>query len=160
MPPILVIGIGNEYRSDDRVGLTAIRALKQHKFPGDTLLIECSDDGAELIEMWSTARMVILIDAVSSGVQPGTIFRFDALAQAIPAQLSFQSTHAFSVAEGIELARVLDQLPPSLIVYAIEGKNFSTGLGLTPEVEKAMQKVVQQVRNEVLAALKQGQNVP
>ncbi len=159
MPPILLIGIGNEYRSDDSVGLTAIRALKTHELPDDILLIECSGDGAELIEMWSTARVVILIDAVSSGAKPGTIYRFDALTQPIPAQLSFQSTHAFSVAEAIELARVLDQLPPSLIVYAIEGKNFSTGVGLSSEVENAMCKVVEQVRDEVQAALKQEQHV-
>jgi hydrogenase maturation protease len=158
MPPILLIGIGNEYRCDDSVGLKAIRALKSQELPDNTLLIECSDDGAELIEMWSTATMAILIDAVSSGAKPGTIYRFDALAQAIPAQLSFQSTHAFSVAEAIELARILDQLPPSLIVYAIEGMNFSTGLELSPEVENAMLKVVEQVRNEVLAARKQEQN--
>jgi hydrogenase maturation protease len=159
MPPILLIGIGNEYRSDDSVGLTAIRALKTHELPDDILLIECSGDGAELIEMWSTARVVILIDAVSSGAKPGTIYRFDALTQPIPAQLSFQSTHAFSVAEAIELARVLDQLPPSLIVYAIEGKNFSTGVGLSSEVKNAMCKVVEQVRDEVQAALKQEQHV-
>ncbi|HEX9131041.1 MAG TPA: hydrogenase maturation protease [Ktedonobacteraceae bacterium] len=158
MPPILLIGIGNEYRSDDSVGLAAIRALKAHELPGDTLLKECSGDGAELMEMWNTARMAMLIDAVSSGAKPGTIYRFNALAHAIPAQLSFQSTHAFSVAEAIELARVLGQLPPSLIVYAIEGKNFSSGVGLSPEVEKAMRKVVEQVRNEVLDTLKQAQN--
>jgi hydrogenase maturation protease len=155
MSPILLIGIGNEYRSDDSVGLAAIRALKAHELPGNTLLMECSDDGAELIEMWSSTTMAILIDAVSSGAKPGTIYRFDALAQAIPAQLSFQSTHAFSVVEAIELARILDQLPTSLIVYAIEGMNFSTGVELSPEVENAMRKVVEQVRNEVLAALKQ-----
>lgn len=78
--------------------------------------------------------------------------------QAIPAQLSFHSTHAFSVAEAIELARVLGQLPSSLIVYAIEGKNFSSGIEPSPEVENSMRKVVEQVRNEVQAALKQEQN--
>jgi hypothetical protein len=36
--------------------------------------------------------------------------------------------------------------------------SFSTGLELSPEVENAMLKVVEQVRNEVLAARKQEQN--
>jgi hydrogenase maturation protease len=158
--PILLIGIGNEYRSDDSVGLTAIRALNKQELPYDTLLIESSGDGAELIEMWSTARTAILIDAVSSGAKPGTIYRFDALKQPIPAQLSFRSTHAFSIAEAIELARVLDQIPPSLIVYAIEGQNFSTGVGLSSEVENAMRKVVEQVKHEVQTALHQEPNFP
>ncbi len=159
-PPILLIGIGNEYRSDDSVGLTAIRMLKTKVLPEGTLLIESSGDGAELIEMWRTAGTAILIDAVSSGAKPGTIYRFDALKQRIPVQLSFPSTHAFSIAEAIELARVLDQIPPSLIVYAIEGQNFSTGIGLSPEVENAMLKVVEQVIQEAQASLQQEPNFP
>ena len=58
----------------------------------------------------------------------------------VPAQLSFQSTHVFGVGEAIELARVLEQLPPILIVYAIEGENFSTGIGLTSKVERSSTK--------------------
>ena len=103
--PILLIGIGNEYRGDDSIGLNVIRALKARELP-DTLLIESSGGGAELIEMLSSVRIAILIDAVSSGGKPGAIYRFDALTQPIPAQLSFQSTHVFGVAEAIELARV------------------------------------------------------
>ena len=143
--PILLIGIGNEYRSDDSIGLHVIRALKEQELP-DTVLIESSGDGAELIEMFSLARMAILIDAVSSGGKPGAIYRFDARRQTIPAQLSFQSTHVFGVAEAIELARVLDRLPPSLIIYAIEGENFSIGVGLSSKASEAVQKVVERVR--------------
>jgi hydrogenase maturation protease len=151
--PIVLIGIGNEYRSDDGVGLAVIRALKAQELP-DTLLLECSGDGAELMEMWSTARKVILIDVVSSGTKAGTIYRFDALTQQIPARFSFQSTHVFGIAEAIQLARVLDQLPPSLIVYGIEGENFAAGVGLSSEVENAVQKVVEQVKREVQDAVK------
>jgi hydrogenase maturation protease len=152
--PILLIGIGNEYRSDDGIGLNVIRALKAREL-SHTVLVESSGDGAELIEMFSTARMVIVIDAVSSGGKPGAIYRFDALKNTIPAQLSFQSTHVFGLAESIELARVLDQLPPSLIVYAIEGENFSTGVGLSSKAKVAVRKVVEQVSYEAQDVLKQ-----
>jgi len=75
--PILLIGIGNEYRCDDSIGLHVIRALKELKLP-ETIIVESSGDGAELIEMFSSARMAIIIDAVSSGGMPGTIYQFDA----------------------------------------------------------------------------------
>ncbi len=152
--PILLIGIGNEYRGDDCIGLNVIRTLKARKLP-NTLLIESSGGGAELIQMLSSVRTAILIDAVSSGGKPGAIYRFDALTQPIPAQLSFQSTHIFGIAEAIELARVLDLLPPSLIVYAIEGENFSIGVGLSSRASEAVQKVVEQVSCEVQDVLKQ-----
>ncbi len=147
--PIVLIGIGNQYRRDDGVGLAVIGALKARGLP-NILITECTGDGTKLMEIWGTARKVILIDAVSSGAKPGTIYRFDTLTQPFPAHFSFHSTHAFGVAEAIELARALDQLPPLLIVYAIEGKNFTTGVGLSPEVENTVRKVVEQVRDEVL----------
>ena len=151
--PILLIGIGNEYRCDDSTGLHVIRALRERKL-SNVILVESNGDGAELIEMFASVRMAILIDAVSSGGIPGTLYQFDAHKQPIPTQLSFQSTHAFGVGEAIELARVLEKLPPTLIVYAIEGENFSTGIGLTSKVEQAAEKVVEQVCGEVQNALK------
>lgn len=149
---ILLIGIGNEYRGDDAAGLAAIWALKAKGLPG-TLFKECTGDGADLLETWRRAQLVILIDAVSSGAPPGTLYRFDALTQPMPARYSFHSTHAFGVVEAIELARALHVLPPCLIVYAIEGRNFATGMGLSPEVEQAVQQVVEQVTREVQDAL-------
>ena len=154
--PILLIGIGNDYRRDDSIGLHVIGAIKERNLP-DTVLVESSGDGAELIEMFSSVRMAILIDAVSSGGKPGSIYQFDAHTQPIPAQLSFQSTHVFGVGEAIEFARVLEQLPPILIVCAIEGENFSTGIGLSSKVEQAAQMVVEQVSCEVQKAVKQTQ---
>ena len=73
----------------------------------------------------------------------------------MPGKTLIQS--GFSVGAAIELARVLEQLPPILIVYAIEGENFSTGIGLTSQVEQAVKKVVEQVCSEVQNALKQRQ---
>jgi hydrogenase maturation protease len=145
--PILVIGIGNEYRSDDGVGLVVARELRARNLP-NTQIIERSGDGATLMEAWETASVVILIDATSSGSKPGTIYRFDAATQSIPTGLSFHSTHAFSVAEAIGLARTLNQLPPLLLVYAIEGGNFSAGVSLSPQVQSAAREVVERVANE------------
>ena len=142
--PILVIGIGNEYRSDDGVGLVVARELRVKNLP-DMLIIESSGDGAALMEAWEAAQSVIIIDAASSRGAPGTIHHFDALAQSIPTGFSFHSTHAFGVAEAIGLARALQQLPPRLLVYAIEGENFSAGVGLSPEVARAVQKVIAQI---------------
>jgi hypothetical protein len=35
----------------------------------------------------------------------------------------------------------MGKLPPSLVVYGIEGKNFAAGVGLSSEVEKAVGEV-------------------
>ncbi len=148
---VLVIGIGNDYRSDDGVGLAVVRDLKTKQLP-ETLCLESDGDGTSLMEIWHNANKVILIDAVSSGAQPGTIYRFDALTQSIPASCSFPSTHAFGVAEALQLAHVLEQLPASLIVYGIEGKKFIAGTELSPESQNVISEVVERVRQEVQAS--------
>jgi hydrogenase maturation protease len=112
---ILVIGLGNDYRGDDAVGRVVARRLKT--IEGDNVrVVEESGEGAALIEAWKGADFVVLIDAVHSGGAPGTIHRFDADAQPIPSRFFHYSTHAFSVAEAVELARALGQLPAKLIV--------------------------------------------
>ncbi|HZT99700.1 MAG TPA: hydrogenase maturation protease [Ktedonobacteraceae bacterium] len=150
--PFVLIGVGNEYRSDDGVGLIALRQLRTKGFPY-TRYIESDGDGADLVEAWTNAETVILIDAISSEAAAGTIYRFDALTQRLPSTFSSQSTHAFGVAEAIELASVLHQLPSRLIVYAIEGKHFAAGLGLSSEVEQAMHAVVERVADEIRESL-------
>ncbi len=144
---VLVIGVGNEYRSDDAVGLAALQLLKAAALP-QTDFMESDGDAMVLLEIWATATNVIIIDAVASGAAPGTIHRLDALTQPLPTGLAFSSTHLLGVAEALELARALHQLPSRLIVYGIEGKNFTAGVGLTAEVEQAARQVAEQVRRD------------
>jgi hydrogenase maturation protease len=73
---ILVIGIGNDFRCDDKIGLETVRLLKQKNIPGIEI-IEESGEGTALMERWKDAEYVFLIDAVSSDAQPGTIHRIN-----------------------------------------------------------------------------------
>jgi hydrogenase maturation protease len=144
----LVIGLGNDYRGDDAIGLIVARRLKAIAGDGVRVLEE-NGEGAALIEAWKGADFVILIDAVRSGGVTGTIHRFNAETQPIPASFFHYSTHAFSVAEAVELARALNQLPTRLVIYGIEGKTFDSGVGLSPKVEAAADEVLRRVKDEL-----------
>ena len=96
----------------------------------------------------------MLVDAVRSGAPPGTVHRLDARAAPAPTGFFHYSTHAFSVAEAIELARSLNELPPHLIVYGIEGESFAAGEGLSPAVEQAVEVVVERAADELRSAMK------
>jgi hydrogenase maturation protease len=136
----LIIGIGNEYRSDDGVGLVVARRLRPRV--GDAFaVIEQTGEGASLIEAWRGAGSVIVIDAVTSGAEPGTIHRFEANTETLPKSLFRYSTHAFSLAEAIELARALGELPSRLVVYGIEANDFTAGVGLSSAVDEAARQL-------------------
>src|ERR1022692_763840 len=149
-PSIVVIGVGNEYRSDDRAGIAVARRLRA-LFPADVTILEESGEGTALMEAWQGAAWVTLVDAVRSGASPGTIHRLDARAAPLPMGFFHYSTHAFSVTEAVELARSLDQLPAHLVVYGIEGANFAAGVELSPAVEQAVEAVVERIKQEVRA---------
>jgi len=136
----LVIGIGNSYRGDDGVGLAVARHLKETA-SGNLEILEATGECTSLMEFWKDAKVVILVDALQSGTRPGRISRFCAQSQRFPTRFSRHSTHALGIGEAIELARAMNQLPPCLIIYGIEGKNFQAGFGLSPEVATAVGKV-------------------
>jgi hydrogenase maturation protease len=130
---VLVVGVGNAWRSDDGAGPAVARRLGD-----DPRVLAYEGEPVGLIEAWAGADEVLLVDAVSSGAPPGTVHRLDALAAPLPAEPARGSTHAFGVQETIELARVLGRLPPRLLLYGIEGERFTAGGELSPAVEDAV----------------------
>jgi hydrogenase maturation protease len=147
-PSIFVIGVGNDYRSDDGVGIVIARRLRA-QLPAEVKIIEANGEGVSLLDAWQGANSVVLLDAARSGGRAGRIYRFDASTEPIPSAFFNYSTHAFSVAEAVELSRVLNQLPPHLIVYGIEGSTFKAGIGLSPAVDAAATSVITQVVRDV-----------
>lgn len=143
-----VIGVGNPFRSDDAVGRVIVEKLREH-LPEGISSLEETGDGAELLDAWSETDYVILIDAVCSGAPPGTIHRLDAREEKLPSWFSRVSTHAFGLAEAIELARAMGEMPAELIIYGIEGLDFSAGTELTPEVAEAVPKAAHLILQEI-----------
>jgi hydrogenase maturation protease len=91
----------------------------------------------------------VLVDAMTSGAAPGTIARLDAGDEPLPDTLRCSSsTHAVSLAEALDLARVLERLPSRLIVYAVEGQDFTTGAGLSAGVRGALPDLIDAVMAE------------
>ncbi len=132
------------------MGLIAARNIKPKHLPNVTV-IEASAEGTALIEAWQGADTVFLIDAVQSGAVAGTIHRFDLRVESLPTSFGQPSSHAVSVVEAIEVARALNQLPPRLIVYSIEGKTFENGVSVSIEVIKAARSIVKDVVRYVLS---------
>lgn len=148
---MVVIGVGNRYRSDDGAGLEAARRVAA--LPGAEALDVREEEGepVALLDAWEGARVAVLIDAVSSGGAPGTIHRVDASDAALPASLrGSTSTHAVSVAEAIELGRALNRLPAKVVVYGVEGAQFDAGDELSPAVAAVIDDVAARVLAEAL----------
>lgn len=133
MSRVLVVGVGNSWRSDDGAGPAVARRLGD-----DPRVLVHEGEPVGLIETWAGVNEVLLVDAVCSGAPPGTVHRLDAVAAPLRSELACGSTRAFGLRETIELARAVERLPPRLLVYGIEGERFSAGGDLSPAVEDAV----------------------
>lgn len=141
---VVVIGVGNAVRGDDGAGLAVTAILRRSGMRGVHIVDE-DRDGFSIIEHWREADTVILIDAIVSGAPPGTVHRLNLLHDALPAWTSRHSTHLLSIADAVNLARTLHQLPSDLRLIGIEGSAFDIG--------RAMTEVVQQAAHSVAAAI-------
>ena len=142
---MLVIGCGNRDRSDDGAGVMVAERVRKLGVHAEI----CTGESLALIETWSRADDVILVDAVVTGAPAGKVWLWNARSQKIQRSVS-TSTRGLGVAEAIELAHPLGRLPHRLQVLGIEGRRFDIGGDLSPEVACAVEEAVQRVVAEVL----------
>ncbi|UCH49225.1 MAG: hydrogenase maturation protease [Betaproteobacteria bacterium] len=143
----ILIGVGNPDRGDDGAGRMVVQALAGD-LPEDIEVLQLSGEATDIVGQLQRADAAILIDACSSGAAAGTAQRFDVVDEPLPRELFAVSTHGVGVADAIELARALGDLPAVCLVYAIEGKRFDTGEPVSAPVAAAVPEVAAQVRIE------------
>ncbi len=141
---MLIIGYGNRDRGDDAAGILAAEQLQALGIPAKIH----TGDPLVLLELWRGADDVILIDAVMTDAPAGTIHHWD-VDQILTAEESTTSTHGLGLAQAVALAHNLGNLPAKLRLYAIDGKNFHVGDGMSEQVKRGVQQAVSRIAGEI-----------
>jgi len=145
----VVIGVGNLLLRDEGVGIHAVRELPKRTLPPGVEVIDGGVAGIRLLDWFSEAQKLLLIDAAEMGLEPGAVARFT------PEDVRFQSgdlklsTHDVALPEVLAIARAVNQCPSEVIILGIQPKEISWGMELTPEVRGAVPKVVELVLEEI-----------
>ena len=157
MTKLAVIGIGQSLRGDDAAGLEAIRQWKE-KFPKTAsrpeVQIEASElPGLALLDLLNNVTAAILVDAVQSTNEPGTIHRLseDELASFTS---DSKSAHGWGVAETLRLGNQLMTAHPKIRIVGINSEQVEMGAGLSEAVKEALPKVCEAIEEEVNELLK------
>jgi len=140
-----ILGLGNELRGDDALGILAARKIKQARpdlqvdTPGDTAgILNCLDQGAQLI----------LIDCLQGAGALGSLHRIDLLKDGNQKLRSAMSSHGFDLPSLLELAGNLGATPASLVLFGLEGQDFTLGQGLSALLEENLEELCQGVIQE------------
>jgi len=147
MSDTVVIGIGNLIKSDDGVGVHAIRQL-EGRVPRDVQLVEGSIYCADLFCFLDGKSKAIFIDAIHAEEEPGAIFRFspDEVKQKTSVPLSI---HDFGLYELIQTSRLMGQCPEEITIFAVQVDHTEFGDKLTEAVAAAVPRVCELVLEEL-----------
>lgn len=150
---VLVLGIGNILRSDDGIGVYAVRDLAHKPNFGGVLVLDVGMSILSHVEKMSKARNIVAIDAVCAGGEAGTVYRIDLDEHLAQVNLSLDA-HGFSLADAIRLSREITELPQSVILYGVEPRNLCFGTALSSPVEMVLSSLVETVSLEIQRILR------
>ncbi len=142
--PVVVIGVGNEFRRDDGAGPAVVSKLRD-VVPPDVRLVITDGEPVRLMEAWTGAALAVVVDAVRADPpRPGKTYRF-LVDRPQTGTRRAASSHGLGLDDAISLALALDRMPGQLIVHAIEAGDLTQGPGLSPSVALAVDSVVSAV---------------
>jgi len=151
----MVIGLGSPDRGDDAVG--AVVAERVRGIVGDDVEVLTREDPTALVHAWQGRRAVVLIDAMISGVAPGTVTVRRAGTRDAPlpthafAAAGRGGSHAFGVAGAVELSRTLGTLPEHVAIVGIEAGTLTHG-PMSQQVAASIDDAVSAVCAELASA--------
>jgi len=144
---VLVMGLGNILLSDEGAGIKVVETLQaRYDFSDSVELIDGGTMGMELLPYFEERSHLLIIDAVKNGRKPGTIVRIDDL----PAFFQQKtSPHQIGLVDVMAAAALTDDLPQNITLFGIEPKELSTGLELSTEVSRNLDRLVDMVVAEL-----------
>jgi hydrogenase maturation protease len=149
---VLILGLGNPLLGDDGIGVRIIEEVKGLALPDGVTAIEGGTAGLDLIRLMEGYQRVIVVDAADLGHPPGDVVRFT------PSDVRFHtadaplSPHQIGLGEVLALAEALQVAPAELVIIGIQPSRIEAGLGLSPEVEGAIHKIIEIILDELKAA--------
>jgi hydrogenase maturation protease len=142
----VVIGIGNDFRRDDGVGLAVAQRIAERSLPGVRVVSGISEPAA-LLEAWSGAARAVVVDAAAgANSAPGRIRRWTGPDLETSAVVS---SHALGLAQTCALGQALARMPYELVVFTVDVVDTNHGIGLTPAVAAAVPDLVDTIVAEL-----------
>lgn len=138
---IAVLGLGNLMRSDDGVGVHAIRRLLESgRLSSGVEVIDGGTLGLDLLPRIEGVSRLLTIDAVEFKAPPGTVRRF--LAGDLARLPIGKSVHLLGLTDLLSALRLLGHAPSEVVLLGIQPESTEWGIGLSPSVAGAFDDLI------------------
>ena len=147
-PPrhIIVVGLGNLIRSDDGVGVHAMRRLAgSPRLPSDAsrniTFIDGGTRALELVSDAADASHMLILDAVDADAPPGTLIRLSGSDLAsLPAGCS---VHQLGIVDWLGALVMLRGRAPEIRILGVQPVDTGWGTTLTPPIRLGLEQLVE-----------------
>ncbi len=135
--------------SDDGLGVRVVEELeRRYQFPEGVDVLDGGTSGIELLSYIRNKDHLIIIDAVKTGQQPGTVVMVEG--QDVPARFMTRiSPHQIGISDLLATATLTGELPKGIVLLGIEPKRVEVGLGLSDEVKAGFSKLIDAILGEL-----------
>ena len=138
----LVLALGNPIRSDDGVGIAALRCLEgDPRVPEFVELVEGGTKGLELVAYINGMTRLLVLDAVEADAAAGTIVSMQGgELRALPGN---GNVHDLALADILNALRLLGQEPRETILLGVQPRTTELGTSLSESVKSALPDLVE-----------------
>jgi hydrogenase maturation protease len=151
----LVLGIGNEIKRDDVVGLDVVETLEERLDLPDVEFGTMTSGRLMLIEELSGYDRVFLVDSiVTEEGTPGDWYVFDPQAVEPDKESGGLATHNVGLGTLTTLGEAMGESMPDITIFAIEVADpFEYAEGMTDAVSEALPGLIDDIGDELEAEL-------
>jgi hydrogenase maturation protease len=146
---VTILGVGNILLSDEGVGVRVAEHLDQkYEFGENVQVVDGGVLGVRLMGVIGNTDFLIIVDAVSNGGAPGTLYRL-ADDQVPRRVLAKQSMHQMDLPEVLALCAAIDK-NPRVVVVGVEPQDITTmDVELTPAIAARVPELAAMVLAEL-----------
>jgi hydrogenase maturation protease len=145
---IVVVGLGSLLKSDDAIGVLALRHLEQDpNFPADVSLVEGGTKGLELLPYIAGAARLLVLDGVDVHAAPGTVVRLRG--EELRSLPGSGSAHELALADLLLALRMLGTEPPEVVLLGVQPATTELGTSLSTAVQAALPALIDAARAEL-----------
>ena len=163
MTRVLLAGIGNIFRGDDGFGSAVATRLDAADLPEQVEVGDYGIRGVHLAyQLLEGYDLVVLIDAVQRGADPGTlrVIEHDVAAEPDEDALTAMDAHDLSPDSVLALVRAFGGTLERVVVVGCEPETTEVGMGLSAAVQGAVDEAAAVATGLARAALERSEEEP
>ncbi|MBS3760477.1 hydrogenase maturation protease [Halodesulfurarchaeum sp.] len=148
---IAVVAVGNPIMGDDGIGAQVLETLETSTVSerSDVTLANGGTTAFFALEAMSGCDRAIVVDAISTGAEPGTIHTFRYVDGAFADDVPEMTMHDFSFAEALQAGRDAYEIPEEVLIFGVEPKRIEMSMELSEEIEQTVPDLVDLIHDEL-----------